>query len=174
MAKEKKKLEWKEWLKAVIIAVVLALILKTFVFATSVVEGDSMYPTLQDDQRVLFNKFIYFVKKPERGDIVIIERPIKNYVKRVIGLPGEVIEMKDHQLYINNKKVSQDFVSQDAINHTGNFGPINIPKESYFVIGDNRAISKDSRNGLGFIDSGDIIGKSELIIYPFNEWSRTK
>ncbi|MDY0406039.1 signal peptidase I [Virgibacillus sp. 179-BFC.A HS] len=152
----------------------LAFFLKTFVFATSIVEGDSMYPTLQDDQRVVFNKFIYIFSQPKRGDIIIIKRPIKNYVKRVIGLPGEVIEMRNHQLYVNNKKVNEHYVSKDAINHTGNFGPIKIPKDSYFVMGDNRAISKDSRNGLGFIDEKDIIGKSEFIIYPFDEWSSTK
>lgn len=174
MAKEKKKNEWIEWGKAIIIAILLAFLLRSFVFATSIVEGDSMYPTLKNDERVIFNKFIYLLGEPNRGDIVIIQRPLKNYVKRVIALPGETIQMDDHALYINNEKLSETFISMDAINHTGDFGPTQVPDNSYFVMGDNRAISKDSRNGLGFIKEDEIIGRSEIIIYPFEEWSLTR
>ncbi|WP_090869466.1 signal peptidase I [Oceanobacillus limi] len=174
MAKEKKKNEWVEWLKAIIIAVILAFIIRNFLFATSIVEGDSMDPTLENGERVIFNKFVYFIGDPERGDIVIIQRPQKNYVKRVIGLPGEKIEIKDHNLFINDEQYEQPFLTEESKNHTGNFGPIEVPKDSYFVMGDHRAISKDSRNGLGFITEEEIIGKSELIIYPFTDFARTK
>ncbi|MDY0408040.1 signal peptidase I [Paracerasibacillus soli] len=174
MTKQKQKNEWLEWLKAILIAIIIALIVRNFIFATSIVDGDSMFPTLKDGERVVFNKFVYMIGEPKRGDIVIIQRPHKNYVKRVIGLPGETIEIQDHVLYINGDEYKQTFISNEAINYTGNFGPIQIPTDSYFVIGDNRAISKDSRNGLGFIDEEDIIGRSELIIYPFSEWSLTR
>jgi len=170
----KKKNEWLEWIKALIFAILLAFFLKTFVFATSIVEGESMEPTLQSGERVIFNKIIYIIGEPSRGDIVIIEHPFKNYVKRVIGLPGETIRMKDHTLYIDDEKYEQSFITEEAKNNTGNFGPITIPEDSYFVMGDHRAISKDSRNGLGFIDRDDIIGRSEFIIYPFSEWSMTR
>lgn len=133
-----------------------------------------MDPTLEDGERIIFNKFVYIVGEPQRGDVVIIQRPNKNYVKRVIALPEETIEMRNHILYINNEPYDQLFISEEAQNYTGNFGPIDIPEESYFVMGDNRAISKDSRNGLGFIDGDDIIGRSEIIIYPFKEWSLTR
>lgn len=174
LAKKEKKNEWLEWLKAIIFAVLLALFLWTFVFATSIVEGESMEPTLKNGERVIFNKLIYFVGEPDRGDIVIIQRPSKNYVKRVIGLPGETIRMKDHILYIDDKQFDQDFLTKESKNKTGNFGPIEIPEDSYFVMGDHREVSRDSRNGLGFIAEEDIIGKSELIIYPFSEWSLTR
>lgn len=169
-----KKNEWVEWTKALIFAIVLAFFLKTFVFATSIVEGESMEPTLQSGERVIFNKLVYIIGEPDRGDIVIIQHPFKNYVKRVIGLPGETITMKDHVLYIDDEPYNQPFLTEEAKNHTGNFGPIKIPEDSYFVMGDHRAISKDSRNGLGFIAEEDIIGRSEVIIYPFSEWSITR
>ncbi|WP_407939232.1 signal peptidase I [Oceanobacillus salinisoli] len=163
-----------EWLKAIIIAILIALFLRTFIFATSIVEGESMDPTLEDGERVIFNKLVYLIDEPERGDIVIIQRPAKNYVKRVIGLPGETIEIKNGELYIDGDRYVQTFLTEEAIHQTNNFGPVTIPEDNYFVMGDNRAISKDSRNGLGLILESEIIGKSEIIIYPINEWERTR
>lgn len=174
MAKEKKRNEWLEWLKAVLVAVILVFILRTFIFSASVVEGESMSPTLDNGNKIIFNKFVYLVGEPERADVVIIQRPLKNYVKRVIALPGEEIEIRNHLLYIDGKEYDQTFISEEAILNTGNFGPIKVPDDSYFVMGDNRAVSKDSRNGLGFIEDEHIIGRSEFIIYPFSEWSKTR
>lgn len=173
LTKTKKKNEWMEWGKAILIAIVLAFCLRSFVFATSIVEGESMEPTLEDGETILFNKFIYLIDEPERGDIVIIQRPIKNYVKRVIALPGETIKVENHVLYINGEKYDHRFVSEVAQNHTGNFGPRKVPENKYFVMGDNRAISKDSRNGLGLIGEDHIIGRSELIVFPFDDWAVT-
>lgn len=166
--------EWIEWGKAIVIALIIAIFIRSFLFATSIVEGESMEPTLEHGERVVFNKFVYIFGEPERGDIVIIEKPVKNYVKRIIGLPDETIEIIDGELFINGKKHIQSFLSLDAIQQTGNYGPIVIPDNQYFVMGDNRGISKDSRNGLGLIAKEEIIGKSELIIFPFSEWEFTK
>lgn len=166
--------EWSGWLKAIILAFMLALFLRTFIFSTSIVEGISMDPALEDGERIVFNKLIYLLEEPERGDIIIIKQGKKNYVKRLIGLPGETIEMKDHLLLINDKKQSDSFVDQNAHLLTGSFGPIEIPENNYFVMGDNRAVSKDSRNGLGFITREQISGRSELIIYPFNHFELTR
>lgn len=174
LTETKKKNEWLEWGKALLFALLIALFLRSFIFATSIVDGESMDPTLKDGERVIFNKAIYLLADPNRGDIVIIQRPLKNYVKRVIALPGETIEISGNDLYINGEKLEQTSLSKQAIMQTGSFGPIEIPDNSYFVMGDNRAISKDSRNGLGLIDEDEIIGRSEFIIFPFNEWSRTK
>lgn len=181
VAKAKKKNELIEWTKAIIIAVILAFLLRTFVFATSIVEGESMDPTLKNGERVIINKMVYLIGEPKRGDIVIIKRPTKNYVKRVIGLPGETIEMNNDLLYINGEKFPEQFISNDAINHTGNFGPVSVPEDSYFVMGDNRAVSKDSRGvnsanrgNLGFIKEDTIIGRSEFVIFPFDDWSLTR
>lgn len=174
VSESKKKNEWLEWVKALIIAILIAFFLKTFIFATSIVEGESMDPTLQNGERVIFNKIIYIIDEPERGDIVIIEKPYKNYVKRVIGLPGETIEINSGNLYINGEQYEQTFLDEDAQRQTGNFGPQKIPEGSYFVMGDNRAISKDSRNGLGFIEENEIIGRSEFVIFPFDQWTLTR
>lgn len=163
-----------EWGKAILIAIGLAFLIRTFVFATSVVDGASMYPTLESGERVIFNKAIYFFSEPDRGDIVIIHRPNKNYVKRVIGLPNDVVEVKDSVLYINNEKQEEEYLDEEAIRATGDFEPVQVPEGKYFVMGDNRSISKDSRNGLGFIDEDEIIGRSELIIYPFDNISFTR
>lgn len=174
VAETRKENIWLEWGKAIIIAILLAFILRTFIFATSIVEGDSMAPTLEDGERIIFNKLIYLVSEPDRGDIIIIQRPHKNYVKRIIALPEETIEVREHKIFINGEELNDSYVSEQATRVTGNFGPIDVPTDSYFVMGDNRAISKDTRNGLGFIKREDIIGRSEIIIYPFSELSVTR
>jgi len=171
---KRKRNEWIEWGKAIFIAILLAFILRSFIFATSIVEGDSMMPALEDGERIIFNKFVYIVGHPKRGDIVIIQSSEKNYVKRVIGLPNETIEMRNHELYINDQKQSSSYVDDNLTKLTGNFGPVTIPEDSYFVMGDNRPISKDSRNGLGFIDRSDIVGRSEFVIFPFHDWEFTR
>ncbi|MBM7552973.1 signal peptidase I [Thalassobacillus pellis] len=173
MTEETKK-EWMEWIKAIIIAVLLAFILRTFFFSTSIVEGVSMDPTLENGERVMFNKIIYYVDEPSYGDIVIINRPVRSYVKRVIGMPGDVVEIRDHKLYINGKQKDQSYLEKTAKQSTYDYGPIKVPEDHYFVMGDNRSISKDSRNGLGFIKESEIIGRTELVVYPFNEWGLTR
>src|SRR5690625_1386998 len=172
-----KRISWTEWVKAIVIAFLVALLLKTYVFSTSIVEGESMDPTLSHGERIIFNKFVYHVGKPKHGDIVIIEKSPKYYVKRVIALPGETIEMREHTLYIDGEVFDQFYINEEARLNTGNFGPHTLPEHSYFVMGDNRAVSKDSRNGqngLGFIKDDEIIGKSEFIYYPITEWSITR
>ncbi|MBM7572201.1 signal peptidase I [Aquibacillus albus] len=169
-----KKKESLGWVKVIAIAIIAASLLRSFVFATSIVQGESMDPTIQDGERLLFNKVVYLVGEPNRGDIVIIKRPIKNYVKRVIALPHETITVKDKVLYINGERYTQTFLDSQDLSQTGDFGPVEVPGNSYFVMGDNRLISKDSRNGLGFVTKEEIIGRSEFVIYPFSEWTFTR
>src|SRR5699024_4817387 len=126
LANTEKKNEWFEWIKAILFAIILAFFLKAFIFATSIVEGESMEPTLHSGERVIFNKLIYIIGEPSRGDIVIIQHPLKNYVKRVIGLPGETIRMKDHVLYMDDKEYNQSFLTEESKNHNDNYDPINI------------------------------------------------
>ncbi|HLR71669.1 MAG TPA: signal peptidase I [Pseudogracilibacillus sp.] len=166
--------ELMEWLKVILFAVMIALLLKGFVFTVSIVEGESMEPALKTGERVIFNKVIYLIDEPQRNDIVFIKRPDKNYVKRIVGLPEETIEVVQGELYINGERTSQSFLNDQDKVLTGNMRPLTIPKNKYFVMGDNRAISKDSRNGLGFVHKSEIIGRSEMIIYPFNEIELTK
>lgn len=168
------QLAWVEWIKAILIAIILAFLLRSYVFSTSIVEGESMYPALDHGERIIFNKFVYLVSEPKRGDIIIIQQGDKNYVKRIIGLPNETIELKNKALLINNIVQTNQFVDEYEILSTGEFGPLTIPDQNYFVLGDNRAISKDSRNGLGLIHRKEIIGRSEVIIYPFKNLALTR
>ena len=173
MSEQVKNEIW-EWIKAITLALLLAFIVRHFIFATSIVEGTSMEPTLEDGERVLYNKMVYLVGEPDRGDIVIIQRPSKNYVKRVVALPGDTVEVREHKLFVNDKQVDQKYLNQEAIHDTRNFSPITIPQNKYFVLGDNRDSSKDSSSGLGLISNDEIIGRSELIISPVDEWSWTR
>ncbi|SFD84123.1 signal peptidase I [Lentibacillus persicus] len=174
MNKTKKKNSWIELLKVILIALLIAFFLRTFVLVTSVVEGESMAPTLENGEIVLFNKFTYLFDDPERGDVIIIDRPRKNYVKRVIALPGETVAVDGETLYIDGKVYEQTFITDTTRHYTGQIGPVEVPENSYFVMGDNRQLSKDSRNGLGFINADNITGKSEFVIFPLKEWSMTK
>src|SRR5699024_6971243 len=97
----------------------------------------------------------------------------KNYVKRVIGLPNETIEMRNHELYINDEKQSS-YVDEYLTKLTGNFGPVTIPEDSYLVMGDSRHISKDSWNGVGFVDRSDRVGRSEFVMCPCRDWEFTR
>src|SRR5699024_1652519 len=164
---------WIEWGKAIFIEILVAFILRSFIFAASIVEGESMMQALEDGERIIFNKFVYIIGELECGEIIIIKSSENNYVKRVIDLVNERIEMRNHELYTNDEKQSS-YVDEYLTKLTRNFGPVTIPEDSYFVMGDNRPISKDSRNGLGFIDRSDIVGRSEFVIFPFRDWEFTR
>lgn len=169
-----RKTEWFDLLKAIFLAFLVAFLIKSYVLSTSIVEGESMVPALEDGERIIFNKLIYVISEPKRGDIVIIQQAPQNYVKRVIGLPGETIQYKSNRLYINGMEQKDSFVNENDELFTGEFGPTMIPEDHYYVLGDNRAISKDSRNGLGLIHQNEIVGRSEFIIAPFDEWEITR
>src|SRR5699024_1739662 len=99
------------WIKLFVVALIFALIVRKFLFSPIIVDGPSMQPTLHDRDQMIVNKFIYHVSEPERFDIVIFHASDeKDFIKRVIGLPGEHVEVKDNQLYINHEKIDQDFL----------------------------------------------------------------
>lgn len=164
------KTNWKNWLKFVLLTLVLVYFLTSFIFSTSIIEGNSMQPTLENGEQIVYNKIAYLLNEPERGDIVIIDYPLKDYIKRIIGLPNETIEIREQQLYINNFLYQQTFLTEAKSFNTDDFGPITIPDKSYFVMGDNRQVSKDSRNGLGFIKADEIIGHLEFVLNPNFKW----
>ncbi|WP_373306739.1 signal peptidase I [Lederbergia ruris] len=169
-----------EWLKTLAFVVIITIAIRTFLFTPVTVDGASMEPTLHDREKIIVSKTINWVGEIHRGDIVIIkDREEKlNYVKRVIGLPGETIEMENDHLRINGKEIKEsylteakEFTSQHGTKLTENFGPMIIPEDHYFVMGDNRPNSMDSRGvapfSLGYIPKDRIIGKSKLVIFPF-------
>src|SRR5699024_11719469 len=101
-----------KWIKAGLIALILAIILNTFIFSSSIVEGISVEPTLKDNDRILINKLTYILSEQNRGDIVIIQHENKNYIKRIIALTGETIEINNHKIYIYNKEHENTNVTQ--------------------------------------------------------------
>ncbi|MEC2307391.1 signal peptidase I [Bacillus atrophaeus] len=171
-----------EWAKAIIIAVVLALLIRNFLFAPYVVDGESMDPTLHDRERVFVNMTVKYIGEFKRGDIIVLNGDHVHYVKRLIGLPGDTVEMKDDQLYINGKKAAEPYLAankkeakqEGAANLTADFGPVKVPEDKYFVMGDNRLKSMDSRNGLGLFTKKQIAGTSQFVFFPFNEIRQTK
>ena len=153
-----------------IIIIILVIIIKTYVVSPIRVNGTSMYPTLHDKDIMILDKISYRFKEIERFDIVVIEYEGDFLIKRVIGLPGEKIEYKNNKLYVNDKLIEEKFSKEDIENFKlSEIGSKKVPDDSYFVVGDNRANSKDSRS-IGFISKNQIMGKSHFILFPFERF----
>ena len=150
-----------------IIIVVVMLLLVIFVVTFHQVIGPSMTPTVKEGSVVLVNKFIYNIRDIKRNEIIILKHDEKFMIKRVIGLPGEKIEYKDNILYINGKKVNEKFLKKGI--KTEDYDTGVIPKNKYFVLGDNRENSEDG-NDYGLISKKDIVGKAWIILWPLNEF----
>jgi|SRR5690625_678772 len=172
--------DWYDWTKAFIIALLLALIVRKFFFSPIIVDGPSMQPTLYDRDQMIVNKFIYNFKEPDRFDIVIFHASEeKDFIKRVIGLPGEHVAVRDNILYINGEEVDQPFLRHNETTPivypiiTNDFSLEMLPgrheviPEGYvLVLGDNRSNSTDSRS-IGLISMDQIVGKTNLVYWPF-------
>jgi signal peptidase I len=174
------KKELISWIKSLMLALILALFLRTYLFSPYIVEGASMEPTLHNQEKIFVNKF-GTSNDLERGDIVIIKGRSENYVKRVIGFPGEKIEMKNDELYINDEIIRESYLianlhsaNKSGSKLTGDFGPLVVPNGHLFVMGDNRLHSMDSRNGLGYIKKSSIVGKSEIVFLPVKNIRKIK
>ncbi|MCM3569083.1 signal peptidase I [Neobacillus mesonae] len=176
----KKKNELWEWTKALLIAVALAAVIRYFLFAPIVVDGLSMMPTLQDQDRMIVNKLSYEIGEPHRFDIIVFHAPEhKDYIKRVIGLPGDHIEYKNDTLYVNGKAYKEPYLDEyksqvedgpltDDFTLEEKIGRTTVPKGELFVMGDNRRFSKDSRH-IGTIPMGKVIGKASVIFWPIKD-----
>ena len=187
--KEKLKSKAYEYAEAIIIAILIAVVVRTFVVQAYKIPSRSMLPTLLVGDHILVNKFIYGVKvpflrntiipvtNPQRGDIVVFIYPndrSKDYIKRVVGLGGDKIEIKNKIIFINGKKYSDAYgIYSDNVIYPGsmqprdNFGPVTVPAKSLFVMGDNRDESADSRFW-GFVDFKDVEGKAFIIYFSLN------
>ncbi len=169
-----------EWFETLVGAFIIAMILRQFIVQSSLVFSGSMIPTLRSatqsthGDRLIVNKLIYHFNDPHRGDIVLFHSPYKDkkqYVKRLIGLPNETVEIKRGMVYVNEKllvipgvTIRRDF---------SNLKKITVPKNQYFMLGDNRANSADSRVW-GFVPKSDLIGEALFIYWPLNRirWVR--
>lgn len=185
-----KKGALRENIEAILVAIVIALFIRTFVVQAFKIPSGSMKQTLQIGDHILVNKFIYGVKvpylhetiiplkKPRRGDIIVFKYPVdphKDFIKRVIGIPGDEIEIRDKKLYVNQKRVNHDYgVYTDSrilsanVRPRDNFGPVTVPQHSLFVMGDNRDESFDSRFW-GFVDYKALNGKAFIIYWSWDK-----
>ncbi|MFS0782326.1 signal peptidase I [Bacillus sp. 1P06AnD] len=176
----KKKNETWEWTKALLIAIALAAIIRFFLLAPIVVDGYSMMPTLHDKDRMIVNKISYKIGEPDRFDIIVFHAPEKkDYIKRVIGLPGDTIEYKDDVLYVNGKAYKEPYLDEYKKQVIGgpltenftlleNRGVQKVPEGHLFVMGDNRRNSKDSRQ-IGFVSMDDVVGKTSVVYWPIKD-----
>ena len=156
------------WIICILVAVVVALCIRAFVAEPIQVEGDSMNPSLYSHQTMLVEKVSKFFNIPERESVVIVHYPNSNnnYVKRVIGLPGETVSISDSTVYINGQPLHEDYTSGEEI---PDMDPVTVPDNCIFVLGDNRANSQDSRY-VGCIPRKDIVGTAVAVIWPLDQW----
>ncbi|MCR6107091.1 signal peptidase I [Salipaludibacillus agaradhaerens] len=169
-----------EWIKAVAVALILAIGIRYFLLAPIVVDGQSMMPTLEHNDRMLVNKIGYNISEPERFDIIVFHAPQnKDYIKRVIGLPGDTIEYRDDMLYVNGESVDEPYLDDykeqaEYLPLTEDFhikdvtGYETVPEGHVFVLGDNRQRSRDSRQ-IGMIPYDEVVGKANFVIWPIQE-----
>ncbi len=162
--------EIKEWIVSIVIAALIAFLIKGFVIDTMLVDGTSMLPNLHNRDRIIFEKVSLYSHNIKRGQIIILNPPEKPksiyYVKRIIGLPGEKVKIKGGFVYIDGKKLTEPYLASGT--YTGDDMTLTVPENSVFVLGDNREVSEDSRV-IGPIPIENIKGHAVLRIYPFDK-----
>jgi len=169
-----KNSELMEWVKAILIAIVAAVLIRTFIIDNVEVNQISMNPTFYEGDRVIISKLSYVFSKPKLGDIVVFTPAGQKqpYIKRVIGVENDTISIKDGVLYINGKVVKESYIKEEMLQ---DFEETRVPEGTVFVMGDNRNYSKDSRNpSVGFIPIENIWGKVKLRYWPLSkiQWFR--
>ena len=167
--KKSMKQEIFEWIMVFVVAAAMAFVVRTFIFEPVRVDGASMMNTLTDSDFMIATKFDYLFSDPERFDIVICNYPNTDdgmyRVKRVIGMPGETVELSAGNLFVNGELLAQDF---DMTPNNTFYGPIVVPEDHYFVLGDNRNNSKDSRSAMvGCLPRDMIKGHVRAVVFPF-------
>ncbi|HEY4567312.1 signal peptidase I [Planococcaceae bacterium Storch 2/2-2] len=180
---KKKKNEVVEFIVMFVVAIAIALAVRAFLFSAIIVDGVSMMPTLEHQDRMIVNKINYRISDPKRFDVIVFHAPEgTDYIKRVIGLPGDEIEYKDDKLYINGKlyeepylephydgtlkgSLTEDFTLEQKL------GMTKVPEDHLFVLGDNRRQSNDSRNvSVGFVPIEDVVGTTKFIFWPLQDF----
>ncbi|MED0952499.1 signal peptidase I [Bacillus mobilis] len=178
--KENTKKELFSWAKTIGFTLVLIAIIRGVLFTPSLVQGESMMPTLENNERVLVNKIGYSISGLERFDIIVFHgKEGYDLVKRVIGLPGDTVEYKNDVLYVNGKAIEEPYLKEFKEKAAGRVltpdftleqitGKTKVPEGQVFVLGDNREVSKDGRM-FGFISEDEIVGKGQAVFWPLKQ-----
>ena len=181
MEKSKKK-ELLDWIKSIAVAFTFVIAMRTFIFSPTLVSGASMMPTYEDGDRVIVNQIGKQISSIERFDVIVFEAPIgKDYIKRVIGLPGDQIAYENDTLYINGEALEEPYLdlNKEQLLDNGTLtqdftlesltGYSMVPEGYLFVLGDNRRKSTDSRdNRVGLVPMEKVLGKANIRFYPFD------
>ena len=163
--------EARAWTRDLVVALALAMVIIIFFYQPVKVEGTSMAPLISDQERIFINKFVYRFEPIGRGDVVVFWYPLdrsKSYIKRVIGLPGESIEIRRGHVLIDGRRLTEPYVPPQYAD-LGNFGPLRVPDGEYFVMGDHRASSNDSRI-FGPVPDRFIYGKAVFAYWPMDRF----
>ncbi len=161
------KKEVGEWVRSIVLAIVIAVVIRMFFFETFLVDGTSMFPTLQHNERLVVNKAVYYFREPQEGEIIVFNyqpRPRRDFIKRVVATEGDTVEIRDGDLLVNDQVVEEPYIKKNSMR---DFGPVEIPEEHLFVLGDNRNNSMDSRDKeVGAVSLEQVRGKALVVFWP--------
>ena len=167
----RKFFEARFWLRDLILAVLLSFIVIVFLYQPVQVEGTSMMPRLENHERIFINKFVYRFEPIERGDIVVFWYPLdpsKSYIKRVVGLPGDGVSIRNGRVYVNGRRLEEPYLPPEYVDHQS-YPTAVVEPDHYYVLGDHRESSNDSRVW-GTVDRRYIYGKAVFIYWPFSQF----
>ena len=172
MEKENKTVsEIKDWAISIVVAVALAMFIRTFIVELYVVDGPSMRPTLESEERLVVNKFIYRFRVPEKGEVLVFQYPrdpSRDFIKRVIATPGDTIEIREGRVLVNDQLLTEDYILEKT---RSEYPKSTVPEGRIFVMGDNRNNSEDSRFAdVGFVPYDLIKGKAVLVFWPISQY----
>lgn len=163
------------WVRDLIISLAISAFVIVFLYQPVKVEGTSMMPSLDDQERIFINKFVYRIEPIQHGDIIVFRYPrdpAKSFIKRVIGVAGDHVKIDDGRVYVNGKLLVEDYVPR-AYQDDRSYPDVTVPPDSYFVLGDHRSLSNDSRD-FGPVDSSYIYGKAVFGYWPVDKLGRLR
>lgn len=166
MERHQPKSALREWIEVFIKAGILAFLIITFIAQSYIVDGISMLPTLEDGQRLIVEKVSYRFRDPLPGEIVVLNVPNAQYIKRVIAVGGDIIEARGGQVFVNGVRIDEPYVSAATY---PNFGPLVVPEGHLWVMGDNRPYSNDSRGTVGFLEESAVVGRAVFRYWPLTK-----
>ena len=163
--------EIKDWIVSIVVAVALAMFIRTFIVELYVVDGPSMRPTLESEERLVVNKFIYRFRSPEKGEVLVFQYPrdpSRDFIKRVIATPGDTIEIREGRVLVNDQLLTEDYILEKT---RSEYPKSTVPEGRIFVMGDNRNNSEDSRFAdVGFVPYDLIKGKAMIVFWPISAY----